>query len=252
MRRHSVLDQLLLRAAPALLLAWVVMLLSQSKELPTELTWPQLLTVVSLVLFLVGGYRLIRAFFDLAMNRGSENDEQDTWVDPTAQDELNEMAVSVLTHELAHAIVSHRLGMDVRSVNYSPRSGFCHTDDRRHGEQTVYWAGMAAICAAGLLVPIGEAGRSDQHGNAGLEDDAISLWRKAAYAAAADGQSITHHADEAMRRARELMPDMAEIHREAERLMAPPTNGWRSPSLRRMVPDEDLQAFLRNYDPSAA
>lgn len=252
MKRRSILDQLLFRAAPALLLAWVVMLLSQSKELPTELTWPQLLTVVSLVLFLVGGYRLIRAFFDLAMNRGSENDEQDTWVDPTAQDELNEMAVSVLAHELAHAVVSHRLGMDVRSVNYSPRSGFCHTDDRRHGEQTVYWAGMAAICAAGLLVPCGKADRSNQHGNAGLKDDAISLWRNATYAAAADGQSITHHADEAMRLARELMPDVTEVRRAAERLMVPPAGGWRPDSPSKAVPDEDLQAFLRGYDPSAA
>ena len=243
---------LLLRVVPLLVLSWVAMSLSQSKGLPAEITWTQLLTVVSLALVYLALCRALIIFWRMIFDRDDEPDlDPSLWGEPT-QDEMNEMAVNVLSHELAHAVVSHRLGMEVWSVKYSPGSGVCHSNAHRHGKEAVYWAGMATSCAAGLLAPISKDDRSDQHGTPSLEDDAMALWRRAAYAAAADGQSISHHADSALQRARELMPDMAELRREAERLMVPPADGWRLDSDSKAVPDEDLRAFLRSYDPSAA
>lgn len=244
---------LLLRVVPLLVLSWVVMSLSQNKALTAEITWAQLFTVVSLGLVYLALCRALIVFWRMVFGR----DHKPPGLDPILRsalnpDQLNEMAVDVLSHELAHAVVSHRLGLKVRSVWYSPGSGHCHSDERRHKDEAVYWAGMATACAAGLLAPPGPPDTSTQHGNVGLEDDALALWRKATYAAAADGQSITDHVDNALQRARELMPDMAQIRREAERLMVPPAGGWRPDSPTEAVPTEDLQAFLRSYDPSTA
>ena len=243
--------QLLLRVVPLLVLSYLVVMLSQSKGLPTEITWTQLLTVVSLGLAYLALCRALIIFWRMVFSRDDEPDLDPSLLGEPTQDQMNEMAVNVLSHELAHAIVSHRLGLEVWSVRYSPGSGNCHSDARRRRDEAVYWAGMATICAAGLLAPMGPPNQSNRHGNVGLEDDAMALWRRAAYAAAADGQSISHHADGALQRARELMPDMAEVRREAERLMVPPADGWRPDSASKAVPDEDLRAFLRSYDPSA-
>lgn len=243
--------RLLLRVVPVLVLGWMAMSLSQSKDLPAQITLAQLLTGVSVGLVGVALYRALIIFWNLSVGRDDEPDLDPSLRGGPDSDQLNEMAVNVLSHELAHAVVSHRLGLEVWSVTYSPFSGDCHSNALRRTDDTVYWAGRATICAAGLLAPVGKADRADQHGNPSLQDDALALWRMSAYIAAADGQSITHHADQAMQRARELMPEMAEIRRAAQRLMVPPAKGWRLPSPSKAVPKEDLQAFLRDYDPSA-
>ena len=243
---------LLLRVVPLLVLSYLMMMLSQSKGLPTEITWAQLLAVVSLGMAYLALYRAVAIFWRVIFGRDDEPDlDPSLWGEPT-QDEMNEMAVNVLSHELAHAVVSHRLGLKVLYVDYSPYSGSCHVDAHRGPDLRVDWAGMSTIYAAGLLAPAGPPNQLTQHGNSGPQDDAASLWRNAAYAAAVDGQSITHHAESALQCARELMPEMTKVRQVAEQLMVSPTNGWRSQSLCRMVPDEDLRAFLRNYDPSTA